>query len=179
MQFLGLYFFPGSRLPALVMERLLTSLHDLLDPETDDAQPPPPDTPRPLSFFTMGLKCRVLHNVANGLAYLHERTPPIIHRDLSSKNVLLTSELIGKIADLGVARIVPRMRAAATMTKAPGASPYMPPEAIAPAESDEQKSKYNTSIDVFSFGVVTIFTIGETFPCDPLAPTYTNKELGC
>ena len=178
VQFLGLCFFPGSRLPALVMERLLTSLHDLLDPETDDAQPPPPDAPRPLSLFTMGLKCRVLHNVASGLAYLHERSPPIIHRDLSAKNVLLTSELVGKIADLGVARIVPRMRAAATMTKAPGASVYMPPEAIAPAKSNEQKSKYDSSIDIFSFGVVTIFTIGEVFPCDPLAHNYTDEETG-
>ena len=178
VQFLGLCFFPGSRLPALVMERLLTSLHDLLDPETDDAQPPPRDAPRPLSLFTMGLKCRVLHNVASGLAFLHERTLPIIHRDLSAKNVLLTSELVGKIADLGVARIVPRMRAAATMTKAPGASVYMPPEAIAPAKSNEQKSKYDASIDIFSFGVVTIFIIGEVFPCDPLAPNYLDEETG-
>ena len=41
VQFLGVAFFPGSRLPALpalVMERLLTSLHDLLAPDT----PPPP-----------------------------------------------------------------------------------------------------------------------------------------
>ena len=178
VQFLGICFFPGSRLPALVMERLLTSLHHLLDPETDDAQPPPRDATRPLSFFTMGLKWRVLHNVASGLAFLHERSPPIIHCDLSAKNVLLTSELVGKIADLGVARIVPRVRAAATMTKAPGASPYMPPEAIAPAESNEQKSKYDASIDIFSFGVVTIFTMGEVFPCEPLAPTFLDEETG-
>ena len=33
VQFLGVTFFPDSRLPALVMERLVTSLHDLLDPK--------------------------------------------------------------------------------------------------------------------------------------------------
>ena len=174
VQFLGVCCFQGSRLPALVMERLLTSLHDLLDPETQ----PPPGAPRPLSFFTLGLKCCVLHNVASGLDYLHQQTLPIIHRDLSARNILLNWRLVAKISDLGVSRIVPRMRAAATMTKAPGASPYMPPEAIAPADSNEQKSKYGTSIDIFSFGVVTIFTISETFPCDPLAPTYFDNESG-
>ena len=174
VQFLGVCFLQGTRLPALVMERLLTSLHDLLAPETQ----PPPGAPRPLSFFTMSLKCSVLHNVASGLAYLHERTPPVIHRDLSARNVLLNSGLVAKIADLGVARIVPRMRAAATMTKAPGAGIYMPPEAVAPSASNTLMSKYDASIDVFSLGVVTIFTIGETFPCDPLAPTYLDDDSG-
>ena len=174
VQFMGVCFLQGSRLPALVMERLLTSLHDLLAPETQ----PPPGAPRPLSFFTMGLKCSVLHNVASGLAYLHERTPPVIHRDLSARNVLLNSGMVAKIADLGVARIVPRMRTAATMTKAPGAGIYMPPEAIAPSTSNREKSKYDASIDIFSLGVVAIFTIGETFPCDPLAPTYLDEASG-
>ena len=174
VQFLGVCFLQGSRLPALVMERLLTSLHDLLAPETQ----PPPGVPDALSFFTISLKCSVLHNVASGLAYLHERSPPVIHRDLSARNVLLNSGLVAKIADLGVARIVPRMRAAATMTKAPGASVYMPPEAVAPSTSNREKSKYDASIDAFSFGVVTIFTIGETFPCNPLAPNYTDEKSG-
>ena len=172
VQFLGVCFFPDSRLPALVMERLLTSLHDLLDPETDP--PPPPDAPKP--FFPLSLKCSILHNVASGLTYLHEQSPPIIHRDLSARNVLLNSAMVAKIGDLGVARIVPRMRAAATMTKAPGANVYMPPEALedkpeASFEEDEV-SRYDASIDIFSFGVVAIFTLSQTFPCKLLSPTY-------
>ena len=166
VQFLGVAFFPGSR--------LLTSLHDLLAPDT----PPPPGDPSPLAFFSVVLKCSVLHNVACGLAYLHERSPPVIHRDLSARNVLLSSEMVAKIADLGVARIVPRMRAAATMTTGPGASVYMPPEASAPAESNTEKSKYDASIDIFSLVVVTIFTIGGTFPCNPLPYTYFDERHG-
>ena len=168
VQFLGVAFFPGSRLPALVMERLLTSLHDLLAPDT----PPPSGAVTPLSFFSMALKCSVLHNVACGLAYLHERSPPVIHRDLSARNVLLDSEMVAKIADLGVARIVPHMGAAATMTKGPGALVYMPPEAFA------EKSKYDASIDTFSFAIITIFTIGGVFPCDPQEPTYVDENSG-
>ena len=178
VQFLGVCFFADSRLPALVMERLLTNLHDLLDPETDP--PPPKDAPKP--FFPLSLKCCILHNVACGLAYLHERTPPVIHRDLSARNVLLNSGMVAKIADLGVARIVPRMRAAATMTKAPGAGIYMPPEALENKDEDEeeedeiQTSKYDASIDVFSFGVVAIFTLSQTFPCNLLHATYRNER---
>ena len=173
VQFLGVCFFQGSRLPALVMERLLTSLHDLLYPDTDP--PPPPDAPKP--FFPLNLKCSILHNAASGLAYLHERSQPIIHRDLSARNVLVSSGMVAKIADLGVARIVPRMRAAATMTKAPGAGIYMPPEALeAKSEEEQQKSKYDASVDIFSFGVVSIFTLSQTFPCNLLAPNYRNEQ---
>ena len=83
---------------------------------------------------------------------------------------------MAKIADLGMACIAPGMRAAATMTKGPGALIYMPPEAFAPAKSRKEMSKYDASIDIFSLGVVTIFTIGETFPCDPLEPNHLNED---
>ena len=86
--------------------------------------------------------------------------------------------MVAKIGDLGVARIVPGVRAAAaTMTKGPGAIVYMPPEAIEEKHIDEKEHemnsvKYDASIDVFSFGVISIFTLCQTFPCNLLAPTY-------
>ena len=76
---------------------------------------------------------------------------------------------MAKIADLGMARVVPRMRGAATMIKAPGASIYMPPEAL------EDKSKYDTSIDIFSIGVLALFTLSQMFP-DPLLAAFMDEN---
>ena len=159
VQFLGVCFLPHSRMAALVMEYLPISLHDVLDPE-----PSPPIK----AFIPVSLKCSILHDVASGLAFLHSHTPPIIHRDLSARNVLLNPGTVAKIADLGMARLVPAL-SAATMTKAPGASIYMPPEAL------EDKSRYDVTIDIFSIGVIAIFLLSQTFP-KPLAATYINGQ---
>ena len=63
------------------------------------------------------------------------------------------------------------------MTKAPGAGIYMPPEALeAKSEDEENSSRYDVTVDIFSLGVVAIFTVSQTFPCNLLAPTYTNTS---
>ena len=81
VQFLGVCFLTGSPMPALVMEKLATSLHDILDPEPAPATKP---------FIPISLKRSILHDVACGLSFLHNHSPlPIIHRDLSARNVLL------------------------------------------------------------------------------------------
>ena len=139
-EFLGLCFLPGTQLPLLVMEELETSLDDLLEHM--------PNLP-------LSLKRSVLEDVASGLLYLHDRPCPVIHRDLTSKNVLLTSSLVAKITDMGNSRIV-EMRPgqmARTLTNLPGTLVYMPPEAL------DDRSRYGPSLDIFSFGHLALFTI--------------------
>ena len=68
-----------------------------------------------------------------------------------------------------------------SQTKAPGANVYMPPEALEdkPETSVEERdkvSKYDASIDIFSFGVVAIFTLSQTFPCKLLAHNYRDSK---
>ena len=140
VQFLGLCFLEGSGLPVLVMERLDGSLDNLL--ETSPGLP-------------LNLKQSLLTDVAQGLLYLHTRNPPIVHRDLSAQNVLLTSSLVAKISDLGNARIVNLQpgQLARTLTRVPGTQVYMPPESF------DQHSQYGPQLDIFSFGHLALFTL--------------------
>ena len=158
VQFLGVCYLPGAQLPVLLMEKLQTSLDNLLETS--------PNIP-------IGLKVHLLTGTGRGVVYLHSRTPPIAHRDLSAKNILVDNGLNAKIADLGVSRIVNIQpgRLAASMTQMPGTGVYMPPEAA----QEEGVTRYNTAIDIFSFGVVSLFTLTQTFPKDLKPANYYDS----
>ena len=73
-------------------------------------------------------------DVARALNYLHQKKPhPIIHRDVSSANVLLWrqgDQWKGKVSDYGTANFMQQ-----TMTVAPGAMIYSSPEALTPNQT--------------------------------------------
>ena len=146
VHFLGVWYEQGSRLPVLVMEYLHTTLSACLERYGV--------LPEEISYG-------ILRDVALGLRYLHERSPPIIHRDLSANNVLLTSDMNAKLSDLGVAKILnltPARMTQMTQTKAPGTPCYMPPEALT------AKPKYTSKIDIYSYGVLIIHTLCGRWP---------------
>ena len=157
VQFLGVCYLPEERLPSLVMERLDTNLHDLLE-----------TTPN----LPLTVKNSILLDTARGLLYLHSQSPPIIHRDLTARNVLLNSAMVAKIADLGVARIINlQPNQLTTMTQGPGNIVYMPPEAMG------EHTQYNRSLDIFSFGNVALFALTQEFIGLKLkAATYTDPN---
>ena len=71
----------------------------------------------------------ILLDVARAINYLHQKKPePIIHRDVSSANVLLWrqgDQWRGKVSDYGTANFMQQ-----TMTVAPGAMIYCAPEVL-------------------------------------------------
>ena len=158
----GVSLLIGQPLPVILMEKLMTSLHAYLLHQDNSNLP-------------LKRKVFILLDTASGLEYLHSRTPAIIHRDLTAKNVLLDSELRAKITDFGNSRIMDLdpESISESLTALPGTQEYMPPEALGSNVS------YDPSLDVFSFGHLSLFTITQT-PITPLLPpnyidTHTNK----
>ena len=159
VQFIGVYFEEGSRIPILVMEFLPTTLARCIDTYGV--------LPEEVSYS-------ILHDVALGLYYLHSQTPPIVHRDLSANNVLLTPNMTAKISDLGVAKILnltPRQMS--HMTRAPGTPAYMPPEAR------RVNPRYDARIDEFSYGILMIHVLCGRWPlpvCEAALPDPRNPD---
>ena len=101
------------------------------------------------------VKLSILTDTCSGLAYLHGMKTPIVHRDLTARNVLLTSSFTAKIADLGNSRIMSLTpgQPAQTLTKIPGTTVYMAPEALS------NSHRYGPSLDVFSFGHLCLYVL--------------------
>ena len=99
--------------------------------------------------------------MSNGLNFLHTRKPTVMHRDLSSNNIMLTNKLVAKIGDLGVAKVVraDSTKTRSKLTTAPGTLHFMPPEAL-----DEVDPVYGTPIDVFSFAGIALHLFSEEWP---------------
>ena len=96
-------------------------------------------------------------DVALALNYLHKLKPhPIIHRDLSSANVLLNplpdNQWKAKISDYGSVNLLTQLR-----TVGPGSPVYAAPEADNP-------QLQSPKMDIFSFGVLMVEMLTDQFP---------------
>ena len=107
--------------PLFVTELMETSLQKLLKKRKQENQH--------LSETEIIVICL---DVARALNYLHRRQPPIVHRDVSSANVLLwkqNNQWRGKLGDYGTAKFLQD-----TMTAHPGTQIYEAPEIRYPSE---------------------------------------------
>ncbi|KAJ6952920.1 hypothetical protein NC653_041915 [Populus alba x Populus x berolinensis] len=112
-------------------------------------------------------RLNVVKGMAGALSYLHHSSsPPIIHRDITSNNVLLDSEYEAHVSDFGTARML--MPDSSNWTSFAGTFGYTAPELA-------YTMKVTEKCDVYSFGVVTMEVMMGRHPGD-LISTLSSEE---
>jgi len=114
----------------------------------------------------------IIKGICQGLKYLHTGSKdPIYHMDLKPANILLDEDLIPKIGDFGLSRLLGSAQTCVTETIL-GTRGYMPPEYI---DGQQISSKF----DVYSLGVIILQVIAgrENYYRSPYMPSQTFIQL--
>ena len=142
VQYLAMAVDPESRLPVLLMELLDESLTKMLERSQQS-----------LAYY---IQVDICHDVALAIAYLHSNN--IIHRDLSSNNVLIIAGRRAKVTDFGMSKLAGAAPTMTRLTMCPGTPDYMAPEAL------EEPPRYTKKLDCFSEGVIMIQVCTRQWP---------------
>ena len=144
VQYLCMRQDPNTGLPVLLMELMDESLTHFLE-----------SSPQPIAYH---IQTNICHDITLALSFLHSNG--IVHRDLSSNNVLLIGNIRAKVTDFGMAKLGDLNPQATryTFTMCPGTDVYMPPEAV------KDRPVYTEKIDCFSFGVIVVQILTQQFP---------------
>lgn len=135
-------------------------------------------------------------DIALGVHYIHSCTPPVIHRDLKSENILVDAHFIMKVSDFGLSH----MRTTTLQNKLSpeehygviGTPQWMAPEII-------DGTPYDEKVDTYSFGILMAEVFKRQGPyaekgwelddfmvvvhevvrggCRPVIPPWVPKEL--
>ncbi|PHU26059.1 hypothetical protein BC332_04391 [Capsicum chinense] len=94
------------------------------------------------------IRRRIIHDIAKGLAYLHEECMQrIVHLDVKPQNILLDDNLCAKVSDFGLAKLVDKDQSR-IVTRIRGTPGYLAPEWFSAFITEKA--------DVYSFGVVAM-----------------------
>ncbi|XAR53375.1 Non-specific serine/threonine protein kinase [Bertholletia excelsa] len=100
-------------------------------------------------YLNLHQRLGVVIDVALALEYLHHhQVEPIIHCDLKPSNILLDEDMVGHVADFGIAKILDKNRAP-TQTRTLGTMGYIAPEY-------GSEGLVSTKVDIYSFGVMLL-----------------------
>eukprot|EP00980_Cylindrotheca_fusiformis_P005527 scaffold1172_cov115-Cylindrotheca_fusiformis.AAC.2 len=136
--------------PMMVMEYMDNgSLYDLLRNET---------------MYTGGeIIMQICRDVAQGIRFLHASKPPILHRDLKAKNILIDSRFRAKVADFGLS----------TKNKSglSGTPFWMAPEYLL------RRTEYTTACDIYAFGMILFEIYSRQIPYEGENPRKVLRKI--
>ncbi|XP_068320818.1 cold-responsive protein kinase 1-like isoform X1 [Pyrus communis] len=132
--------------------------------------------------FSWRTRREICIGIACGLAFLHEEVRPhIIHRDIKASNILLNKDLMPKISDFGLAKLIPPNMTHVS-TRVAGTIGYLAPEYAI-------RGQLTRKADIYSFGVLlmeivsgrcntnTRLPIGEQYLLERTWKLYEQREL--
>ncbi|KAL7111150.1 hypothetical protein ACP275_05G069800 [Erythranthe tilingii] len=112
-------------------------------------------------------RVNIVEGIARALSYMHHHcSPPILHRDISTSNILLNSKLEASVSDFGTARLLDPDSSNQTLIA--GTHGYIAPELAYTMAVTEK-------CDVYSFGVVALETMFGNHPGDFLTSMFMSK----
>ena len=142
IQFIKSYQDEDSHLPVLLMELMDESLTHYLESLRTDVP--------------HHIRLNISHDISLALEFLH--SIGVLHRDLSSNNVLLIANKRAKVTDFGMAKMWDGNVRQTPATFCPGTMAYMPPEAF------KAEPNYTDRLDCFSAGVIFLQILTRRFP---------------
>mmetsp|Transcript_22202 Transcript_22202/g.43193 ORF Transcript_22202/g.43193 Transcript_22202/m.43193 type:complete len:195 (+) Transcript_22202:1-585(+) len=98
-------------------------------------------------------------SIAKALAYLHGTKPyPVVHRDMKPENIFFDQRGVAKLADMGLARILPgKSGRRYQMTGKTGTMRYMAPEVC-------RGDPYDETVDIYGLGLIFYYMISREMP---------------
>ena len=152
VQYLSVHRDHATGFPVILMELMDSNLTDFLE-----------SSRQPLPYRHQASIC---HDTSKALSFLHSYG--IVHRYLSSNNVLLSADMRAKVADYGTCKLVELGLQASSRN--PRISVYMLPESLTEPAQFSEKS------DCFSFGVLVVQVLTRQFP-NPADTGITKIEV--
>ncbi|KAL3820090.1 hypothetical protein ACJIZ3_005995 [Penstemon smallii] len=115
----------------------------------------------PNYFLSIAQRLGIMIDVASAIEYLHhDYSSPIVHCDLKPGNILLDENMVARVGDFGIAKLLTNDRRM-ELTKTLGTIGYMAPEY-------GSAGLVSTSVDVYSYGILLMETFTRKKPTDEM-----------
>ena len=116
------------------------------------------------------LRIKIAFDIAKGMNFLHTTTPPIIHRDLKTPNILLAAtksnaKVCAKVADFGLSSTLVHTVAGRDVFN----PTWLAPEVMVPG------AEYTEKADVYSYGIVLWELVTRETPFDEFNITFSSE----
>lgn len=156
----GICIEPGKYcivMPFMEKGALYSALHNSSDKKLDD----------------WSAKVQIALDMAQGLVFLHQHKPRILHRDLKSLNVLLDKKYTAKLADFGLSAVSVESKREEVRKGGPGTLRWKAPELFCSIPI------YSTKSDSYAFGMTLWELASRELPFRDMDKAGIENDVRC